>query len=173
MDNNTMDVIMKTEMYLIYLQEHVANVLSCWAEVVEKCKHMRFIYDDYVYSVLRQQIQQHDRTKLSLQEFAPYRQRFYPVDDSERAATDFQAAWEHHKKYNSHHWENWTTQTYTDPYSAEINCVHMVIDWLAMGKTQDNSALVYYEKQRDTIKLPTWADKMVREICAAVEKEGE
>jgi len=170
---DTMDEICKTETYLLYLQEHIANVLVCWKEVQAKCKNMRFVYDDYVYCTLCRQIQEHDMSKLSLIEFVPYRQRFFPVDDNERAATDFQAAWEHHKKYNPHHWENWTTQTYINPYEAEINCVHMVVDWLAMARNKNNdSALTYYEKQKADIALPEWADKLVCEICEAVREKG-
>ena len=161
---STMEYIAKTQEYLNYLKRHIENVNKAWVVLQDKCKDLRFIYDDYVYHNIRMEVEIHDLSKLSLSEFVQYRQRFYPVKDEPICSTDFGEAWEHHKLCNGHHWENWTVQKYYNPYEAEMHCVHMVIDWMAMGFEFDDNAQKYYEKNKDKIELPDWAVKFIYEI---------
>lgn len=160
--NTTLEVIKKTQEYLDYIKEHVTNVNKAWIEVQSKCKDMRFIWDDFYFISIDSEISYHDLSKLSEYEFVQYRKAFYPVNEE----TDFNIdqAWEHHKKNNPHHWENWTS---IKPYSDadwEVHCVHMVIDWIAMGYKFGNTAKDYYENNKDKINIPDYAVSFINKI---------
>ena len=72
--------------------------------------------------------------------------------------------------HNCHHWENWTTHEWSEPYSAEIHCVHMIIDWMAMARVKGDTAQSYYEAHKDEIKLPDWAVDFCYEIFNRIEE---
>jgi hypothetical protein len=142
---------------------------------------MRFIYDDFVYTLLDMQIKNHDMSKLSKEEFIQYRMKFYPTKEENNSLSDelladilFKQAWNNHKRNNDHHWQNWTnTDLVSHPYQLEINCAHMVIDWIAMSIDKGGTALEYYENNILDINIPEWADEMVREICERVYGEDK
>lgn len=78
----------------------------------------------------------------------------------------FMNAWEHHKKNNVHHWQNWTKTIGTIYDDAFV--VMMVIDWVATSYEFGDTAKEYYENNRDTIKLDKWADDLVQEIFSKI-----
>lgn len=161
----SLELINKTREYLDYLEEHINNVQKAWQELKTKCKDMPFIYDDYYYHWLNNEIYKHDTSKFSPEEFVQYRQSFYHTDyDPINYRLQFEEAWEHHKKHNRHHWENWTTKSYHDPNAWVVDCAHMVIDWMAMGYKFNDTAQKYYEKNKDKIKLPDYAEKFIYKI---------
>jgi argonaute-like protein implicated in RNA metabolism and viral defense len=95
---------------------------------------------------LHNQVEHHDISKFSAEEFTQYRDKFFPVqgipiDDKPHA---FKLAWVHHYNSNTHHWES---------ASTEIDVLHMIIDWTAMGYKFGDTAQSYYESQQDKIKL--------------------
>jgi len=173
--------IKATRLYLDYLEEHYYNVQKAWKELQYKCSDMYFIYDDYLYNIIDSHVKNHDDSKLSKEELVQYRERFYPVNSNEEGGLDnsdkeihenFNNAWKHHKELNPHHWENWATQElnkgYCSHYGWQINCVHMIIDWMSMGYKFGDTAQEYYEKNCDrtdnitlecTIPAHNWEDK--------------
>ena len=163
-----LELINKTREYLNYLEEHILYVQKAWADIQVKCRDMRFVYDDFVYNWIGMEVQQHDISKLGPEELVQYRRQFYPLSDREKGA-GFDAAWEHHKRFNPHHWENWTKETYTDPFEWEVHCVHMVIDWTAMGYKFGDTAKEYYEKNKHKIDLPDYAEDFIYEIFKRLE----
>lgn len=168
----TIEVVKKTREYLDYIEEHIENVSTAWDILCQNCQDMRFIYDDYVYSEIATNIGLHDISKLSKEEFVGYRQFFYPVDKTiEKDKDVFNLSWEHHKDKNNHHWETWTSKKFYSPYDAEIYCVEMVCDWIAMGIKFGDTAKDYYEKNKGEIKLPEWAVKFIYEIFERVYNE--
>jgi len=148
----TKDIIIKTREYLDYIEEHVDNVHKAWVQLSEKCKDMHFVSDDYVYYTIAYEIEKHDMSKLSEFEFVQYRKSFYKLDNEEEY--DMSEAWEHHKKNNPHHWDNWNSDSINTPYELEVNCVHMIVDWMAMGYKFGDTAQEYYENNKDKIDLP-------------------
>ena len=140
------DYIDKTREYLNYLEEHLENVRKAFQEVSEACDGMMWVGDDCSWHTLRQQVVEHDVSKFSVEEFVAYREKFFPVLTTSlvRFHTDFDAAWENHKKENNHHHE--TAKNYLD-------IVHMVIDWTAMGYKFGDTAKQYYEANKDKINL--------------------
>ncbi len=166
-----LEQIRKTREYLDYIEEHVLNVRKAWNELQQKCKDMRFIYDDFYYHWIRGEVEKHDLSKLSEHEFVQYRKSFYPTELEPKY--DMSEAWEHHKKENPHHWENWTDRDYYQPNEWEVHCVHMVIDWMAMGYKFDDTAQAYYEKNRESIVLPKYAVSFIYEIFDRISVEKE
>lgn len=171
-----LETIKKTREYLDYIERHILNVEKAWSEIQEKCKNMRFIYDDYVYNTIDAKVKHHDMSKLENEEFVYYRMKFYPTDTENKFLSkqlidkNFQEAWKHHYTINDHHWENWLKKHYLNSYEGEINCVHMIIDWLAMSYEFGDTPRGYYEKNKGKIHLPNWAIKFIYEIFDKLEK---
>ena len=163
--------------YLDYIEEHYDNVQKAWKIIQEKCSDMKFIYDDFSFYILNNDIKNHDESKLDKEEFQYYRQYFFPTEKEEFIANscngmsvkdyykdNFNIAWEMHKAHNQHHWQTWTRINYHYPEQLTINCVHMVVDWIAMSIKFGDTAKDYYEKNKDEIKLPDWAVEFIYEI---------
>ena len=126
-------------------------------------------YDDFKFFTLQGDIKLHDQSKLSKAEFVPYRRKFFPTDFekkeySEIIDKEFKTAWEHHKLHNPHHWENWSEKiAKANPY--QVACiVQNVCDWMAMGMKFDDTAQIYYEKNKDKIKIPKDAESFMYNI---------
>ena len=160
--------IKKIQEYLDYVKTHILNIERAWEEVKEKCKDMRFIYDDYVYHALDAEVKFHDISKLSEHEFIQYQKAFYPISGEGKKGLNL--AWKHHYENNPHHWENWAAKEYYNPYEAEIHCAHMVIDWLAMSYSFGDSPRSYYESNKEKIQIPEWSVKFIYEIFDRLDK---
>ncbi len=163
------DKIRKTREYLDYLEEHYLNVQKAWKEIQDKCKDMRFVWDDYFFATINCQVINHDESKLSAEEFTRYRNKFFPAVGEDKNEKDFNIAWEHHKKRNLHHWQTWTKENlhYID---WETSIVHMVIDWMAMGYKFGDNAKQYYESNSSKIKIDDKAKDFIYDIFNRLEK---
>ncbi len=155
--------IQKAREYLDYLEEHYNNVLTAWLKLQDVCKDMRFIYDDFVYTSIGLAVVEHDKSKLSKDEFIPYCNKFFPTKDIVQNEKEFNHAWNHHTSNNRHHWQNWTTTT-LQYYDWEIAIVHMILDWMAMGYKFNDTAQSYYEKHKDEMNIHKNAEKFMYEI---------
>lgn len=153
-----LEYINKTREYLDYIEDHLTNVSKAWNLLQEKCQDMNFIYDDWLFHMIDNEVKHHDLSKLSENELVQYRKCFYPTCKEEKQ--ELGNAWGHHKKENKHHWQNWTQSN----ENQDIHCVHMVVDWIAMGLRFGDTAQQYYEKNKESIKLPDWAVVFIYEI---------
>lgn len=143
------EYIKQTRAYCDYLEEHFNNIAKAFDEVAEACSDLLFFADNYDYHTLREQVKQHDLSKFSAEEFTQYREKFFPVKSTNLfyipfMLSDFAQAWEHHYTNNTHHWESATT---------ELDVIHMIIDWTAMGYKFGGTAQLYYEANQHKIKL--------------------
>lgn len=157
----------QTRRYLDYLEKHLKHIARAWSIIEQGCRGMRFLSDDYAYDLLRRQVESHDVSKFSEMEFTRYRKHFYSVKGEKEL--DFDIAWQHHILHNSHHWEGWVEgEDKTPPYGKEIDCVHMVINWMAMSFHFGGDPREYYEKNRDTIKLSEDSISFIYEIFSKI-----
>jgi hypothetical protein len=163
--------VVKFREYLDYLEEHLQYVEKAWNTIQVCCKDLRFISDDYYFNLLSAEVRKHDISKFSEHEFMQYRKVFYPTEGEPKLSLT--TAWDHHKEFNLHHWESWTTQKFSDPNIWEIHCAHMVIDWVAMGYKFGDTAQEFYEKNIDKILLPDKAIKLLIEIFSRLESSKE
>jgi len=159
-----LNTIKKTKEYIDYIEEHYRNVQKSWIMVKARCEDMFFMNDKDILSVLNEEIKNHDISKFGMEEFVQYRKFFFPVNDEEKKGADdnFNSAWNHHKRNNPHHWEVWT-KIHNRNYQ-EICLIHNIVDWMAMGMKFKDTAKSYYENNKDHIKLPDWAIKIMYEI---------
>lgn len=149
----TREVIEKTRQYLDYIERHYDNVQRAWGEIQEKCGDVFPMTDDILWGVIDSQIKTHDVSKLSQAEFVPYRLVFYPTLAENTGPDDMKDAWEHHKKYNRHHWQTWARDKPMEE-SFCIDCIHMLVDWMAMSYEFGGTARSYYENNCHKIELP-------------------
>ena len=163
-----LELVEKTREYLDYVERHINNVARAWMEIQEKYDGP-CTWDDYRFHSLHDEVEAHDVSKLGKAEFTRYRRVFYPTWEEEKTPEKLGKAWVHHQKHNPHHWENWTTKKFYNPYEAEMHCTHMVVDWLAMSYEFGDSPRAYYEKNKEHIALPAWAVDYIYEIFAALD----
>lgn len=140
------DYIDATRKYLDYLEDHLNNVAKAFNELSEACdgKEEYWVGDDYAWWSLKAEVEAHDLSKFSKEEFVQYRDNFFPVNDSDKENSAFDLAWDHHKQHNHHHHE--TCVNYND-------IVHMVIDWMAMGYKFGSNPREFYEKTKPAMNF--------------------
>ena len=143
------EYIKQTRAYCDYLEEHFNNIAKAFDEVYLACKQLNFFMDDYNFHTLYREVELHDISKFSAEEFTQYREKFFPVKVLNLfyipvMLYNFTEAMEHHYTKNTHHWESATTQ---------LDVVHMVIDWTAMSYKFGGTAQSYYEANKHKIKL--------------------
>lgn len=159
------DYIDKLREYLDYVEEHLENVRKAFCELSDICQGMWWVGDDINWHTLRMDVEWHDVSKLSQAELVPYADKFYPTKHEPMEWHDnfFDKAWEHHKKHNSHHHES---------LKNNIDVVHMIIDWTAMGYKFGDTAQQYYETNKDKISLTEKQKEVMYEIFERIEKHN-
>lgn len=163
------ELIQKTREYLDYVERHYNNVQKAWQEIQDKCGTVkdgsfRFLYDDFVYFNIDNNIKNHDKSKLSKEEFVQYRQFFYPTSYEIKDKDLMNKAWENHLKENDHHWQTWTERYKNNNYASEIFLIENICDWMAMGYEFGDTAKEYYENNKEKINLPDWAIELMYKI---------
>ena len=166
-----LNLIKKTRDYLDYIEEHYNNVQKAWKLIQEKCSDMNFITNTYLFNEIDGLVKDHDLSKLSMEEFIPYREKFFPLKSENPDPSRFDMAWEHHKENNWHHWQNWTQVEAGFP-NAVVFLVDNLCDWAAMGFKFGDTAKDYYEKNKHEIKLPEWAVELMYKIFDCIYPEG-
>lgn len=161
--------IKKFREYLDYIEDHYNNVQKAWKLINDKCqgKGFHWIYDDNLWFAIDGEVKHHDLSKLSENEFTQYRQFFFPTIKEQKNKELFKTAWEHHKINNDHHWETWTQYGFGKA-KQELALIHNIIDWVAMGFKFNDTAKDYYEKNKEEIKLPKWAIKLMYQIFECI-----
>lgn len=169
------ELLKQTQAYLDYIKKHYACVQEAWALIKEKCSDMDFMKDPGAVQALDREILAHDVSKLSAEEFVPYRCQFFPVDVERTERVNcvvqelFRRAWKHHQEHNPHHWQNWTQGA--DRSTQERHCIHMVIDWVGMALQRNVPLPQYYREHKDEIIIPPWAHALVEDIFVRLEGE--
>lgn len=148
------DYIDKIRKYLDYLEEHLNNVAKAFQEVSEACNGMAWVGDDFTWHTLRHEVEYHDISKFSKDEFTQYRSKFFSVDDelhdTQLLDMKFDNAFDNHKVKNTHHWQSIRYDDKT-PGITERDIVHMVVDWTAMGYKFGDTAEAYYNANKNDI----------------------
>lgn len=175
------ELLKQTQAYLNYLKEHYAAVKQAWARVQMRCSDFRFVKDDGAREAIGNAVYNHDMSKLSSEEFEPYRRKFFPTsieagillkDVRQVWDDEFSAAWQHHQDHNSHHWQNWAKRNFTCDVSSELYCVHMVLDWVGRAIQRGRPYSQYYLANVGDIHIPEWAHTLVFEIFERLGDNG-
>lgn len=179
--NDNLNYIMMCEEYKKYIIEHKINVLNSFIEYFENKDWLDKLPDEidkeeWVDAInnLRPEIEAHDDSKYSDEEFEPYRRHFDKTiqeelydkenpDEAEIVEQEFDRAWQHHIYLNPHHPEFWL---YTDIQNGALvpletprengprdmdlaNIIHMICDWMGMSLKFRNkySPVSWYNSQ--------------------------
>lgn len=177
--------IMRIRQYLNYLENHLIYVQHAWLIVQKYCHDLEFMQDAEIVEQIQKNVENHDLSKFSIEEFIPYQQRFFPTErDVYNTSKKFDMAWTHHKQFNDHHWENWTVDGFVNGAKLKkdgkiVACVHMIVDWIAMGlgnsdAGRKDNAREFYEKSKTNITFPNWAVVLMYKIFDRVyDKNGK
>jgi len=156
------DYIYHTRKYLDYLEEHLDNVRKAFNTLSKICKDMWWVKDDVSWHTLRCEVCYHDISKFSEDEFIQYRRKFFPIKDEIIDIKEFDEAFQNHLINNTHHYQS---------LKNDLDVVHMVIDWTAMGYKFGDTAQDYYEKNRDNIKLNKRQEQIVLDMFVYMSRE--
>lgn len=174
--------INKIREYCDYLEEHYNNVQSAFntlSKRLDRYEAVDFIDDDYTYvysnfniATLQKQIEQHDLSKLSVEEFVHYRQSFYPISEEEKENSKelFESAWEHHKQNNPHHWQGRLCKH--DDYNNEFNdTIENVCDWIGMSYKFGKEIDKYYLENNHKMTLSDNSKRIIETVFKIMKDE--
>lgn len=171
------DVIAKEDEYLDYINNHVANAITAFNNLFNnKVYNLEGITDDpkkfaNAVEIVSHDIEIHDATKYSDDEFYAYRRKFYPTleeqnikdqDEIDRVNDNYNKAWKHHYTHNYHHPLFWK---YVDQNGKILDTpleiarpmplyaiIHMICDWEAMSMRFNGDTVEWYNTKATTEK---------------------
>lgn len=149
LNDTKISLALSQKQYKEYIDTHIKNVELAFNEYGEK---LCAIADVDIFK-LKSNVEVHDRSKYSEQEFDGYRQWFYPAEGERKSKVIFDKAWLHHLRFNKHHPEYWSYAddnniVHIDPMEP-LYVVEMLLDWTAMGMSKGNSSYSYWQTNRD------------------------
>lgn len=134
----------KEQEYIEYIEEHISNVKTVFYKYGDKlCKELNISKN-----ALEKNINLHDASKFSNDEFDAYRNYYYPCSNEEKDEKAFEKAWKHHYTNNPHHPEYWCNNTVKEDM-PNIYIAEMLCDWEAMSMKFNDNTYEYYMKERD------------------------
>ena len=163
-EDNHLEITSKEEEYLAYINEHCEFVKECFRELFLESEERLCGFSkpdalrEAIEVVRDTEIETHDHSKYSDEEFNAYRVKFFPTayekahEIPELQKQNFDEAWEHHYLNNSHHTKYWWDANGI-PQDMELSAiVHMISDWAAMSKKFGGTVTDWYwndaEKER-------------------------
>lgn len=170
---------MKTylEEYAAYLKEHIKNVQKAFNWLLEHKINEKLNFGDL--KTLRFNIQNHDASKWSHEEFEAYAKYFYTNENNE---ANFNKAWNHHQKVNPHHWQYWVLiqeDTNADRYKClpmDIEyIVEMVCDWWSFSfkKSDLTEIFSWYNKNKSNWIIHPRTTRYIEKLLSYMEEALE
>ena len=165
----------REDKYLKYLSDHIGGVQRAYIEILEPYLITESGLTVEDLTKLRLQIEDHDGSKYSTEEWEPYLDHFYPKDkETESQKTAYDKAWLHHQKVNPHHWQYWILVK-DSPKNGESKYVpldmddfaiyEMLCDWSSFQFTRPGStANKWYEDNKGQIILSDNTRSIVEKI---------
>lgn len=139
-----------------YLVEHKHAVGECLKLLAQEPSLVRNLSESLINDIC----ENHDRSKLTIEEYEGYDRWFYGVkDESLEAEERFNYAWLHHIHNNPHHWQYWVIVE--DAGSSlpmkipAVFLVEMVADWgsFAYRKHMPLELKEWYDSHKDKIVM--------------------
>lgn len=143
--------------YKEYIVAHIVNVKRAFKDYGEElCK--RLSIDP---RKLEWQLEDHDRSKYSKEEFEPYRAHWHPCDDEKAEVqssegnshhSQYDNAWMHHIGCNAHHPEHWVYEDENGNLKAypmpKYYIAEMLLDWQSFDYDGKGSAYEYWNSDK-------------------------
>lgn len=169
-------ITQKRQEYLNYIEEHINNVKKAWANLISITAIQSFLagFDNsrQLIAITADNVNVHDKSKYSEEEFEPYRRHFHYIDEKEKedSTADFEKAWDHHKENNMHHWDWWAEHNQSDKMSIPF-VLEMCCDWIAMSmKFQKNNAYEWYLDNKNKIILGVFQKSIMETVLTTYYK---
>ena len=154
--------------YNTYITEHVDNVQKAYFWL----RDHNIIKDLDLYD----QINVHDLSKYSNEEYKAYDNYFYG-NKTEKVKREFDYAWLNHIHQNPHHWQHWVLINDEDGTKAlempENYVIEMISDWWAFSHKSGNLYEIFdwYKKNKKRQILHENTRKLVEEILDKIKEE--
>ena len=144
--------------YFRYIEEHVKNVKRAWHEQLRPKLLSDPLYENII-AIVDSNIESHDSSKYTVEEFGPYDAYFYQGADSEECNID--EAWLTHQNRNKHHWQYWVlvpddsgiTDTIRPLDMPVEHICEMVCDWHSFSATSTSTAYSWYQNRGGSMIL--------------------
>ena len=155
-------------LYDEYLHDHIKGVKDALAWMMEH----KIVPIDVITLV---DIQDHDLSKYSSEEYKAYDDYFYG-NKSSKVVEAFNYAWLHHIHNNPHHWQYWVLKHDDEPEEVlempERYVYEMVADWWSFSWKSKNlySIFDWYEKHKGMV-LHENTRKLVENTLEKIKKE--
>jgi len=91
----------------------------------------------------------HDLSKFLPSEFFPYTNKFY----GDGKGCFFDKAWLLHYRRNKHHWDYWVDSKGEPIQMPKKYIIQMICDWRAMGRKFNDTAFIFYSKNKGRMVL--------------------
>jgi len=170
LDIDTKSYQERCDEYNDYLDNHINNVILAF-ELCDKNRLKELTeYNDEDLIDIKEQIECHDQSKYGEEEWEPYLNWFYPID--ENASKDeygYDIAWIHHCHNNPHHFQYWICiddDGTTRPIDMPLNyIIEALCDWHSFSaKNSDSTAYKWWQDHKDvfamTDKTKEWFDTL-------------
>lgn len=138
--------------YKNYIEEHINNVQLVWEHLKPLCTGW-FDSDTSHLISIDKLVETHDKSKFSEKEFFGYQQWFFPAEGQVKNKDYFYAAWNHHQKFNKHHWEYWVMADGTPLEMDIIYCIEMLCDWGAMSLKFNDTPSDFFNNNKSNMRL--------------------
>ena len=161
--------------YDSYIIEHQNNVSKAFDKFSDKIMETLDEISIEEMEELRKNIEFHDESKYSKEEFEPYRNWFYPVKGEEKNKLAYDKAWLHHLHNNPHHWQYWVNINDDGSVEAiemdETALVELFCDWVGMSYKFHSNPNDFYNERKDGIVLAPLTRKKLEALLALVKDE--
>lgn len=157
-----------------YLTEHISNVQKAlqWMRTFLPGS----IIDNEAMTKAELNVEQHDKSKYSTDEYDAYDKYFYGGNRSFEVTNNFNYAWLHHIHNNPHHWQYWVlmnddAEEGTQALEMPLEYIYeMIADWWSFSWKNSNLMEIYdwYKDHEKTMKLAPLTRRHVVRILYAI-----
>lgn len=162
-----------SHLYDNYITEHQSNVRSAHS-------WLKWNLPDFACGTLADfNIDDHDRSKYSIEEYQAYDRYFYGNNRSSEVVNNFNRAWLHHIHNNPHHWQYWVLVN-DDPKDGTIALemdreyiIEMICDWWSFSWKTGNLYEIFdwYDQHKERMILHKNTRKLVEDTLKKIREK--
>ena len=161
--------------YNDYLNQHISNVVKGFEWMQENIPE---IFKDVSENMMVSQINAHDDSKWSDEEYQAYDDYFYGTKNK-AVEEAFDLAWLHHQHNNPHHWQHWLLREDSGKMKAlempKDYVIEMIADWWAFSWSKDKLTEIFdwYAKNKPKMVLHENTLQFVEKILTRLRNKLE
>lgn len=158
-----------------YLNNHISNVVKGFNWLQE---NMPEVFEGISSNMMEAQVNAHDDSKWSYEEYEAYDNYFYGKKTPE-VKDAFDVAWLHHQQNNPHHWQHWLLKEDDGDNKAlempKEYVVEMICDWWAFSWSKNKLTEIFdwYANNKPTMILHENTLQLVEDILTKLRNKVE